>query len=167
VALKNALDESDKKVLTGLEGMKKAFNESDREVLSGIEEMKETINKSDREVLSGLERVENALEKSNKGNFVVIISAAILFLICFLLALLRKRLFEKAESVENQYWPKEMNLIADMYLRKKNGDQSRGCPFCNVEVRGKNYVAHLRKCKTSPLYDKTVEEAKEILKENQ
>jgi hypothetical protein len=169
-AIQNAIGESDQKVLTGLDELGKNLNESDQEVLAGIEEMKETLNKSDQEVLSGLERVEDAFKKSDKGNIIALVSAIALFPVFFLIALLfffRKRLFGKAESVEeDQCWPKGLSLIADMYLNKKNGDQTRKCPFCNSDVRGKNYVAHLRKCETSPLKGKSVEEAKEILKAN-
>jgi hypothetical protein len=170
-AIQNAIGESDQKVLTGLDELGKNLDESDRKVLTGIEEMKETINKSDQEVLTGLGRIEeelSALDKILKSNaFFTIASTLISLLVFFLILLLflfRKRLFGKAESSEVEYWPEAMNLVADMYLNKKNGDQKKKCPFCNAEVRGKNYVAHLRRCENSFLHGKSAEEAKETLK---
>jgi hypothetical protein len=155
LAIQDALDESDQKVLTGLEELEKNLNKSDQEVLAGLEEIGKTFEESDRAVLSGIKE----MKKTVIFSFIFLV---LFFLIVFFF-IFRKAFFVKKESAE-EYWPKELSLIADMYLNKKNGDQSRGCPFCNADVRGKNYVAHLRRCENSFLHGKSAEEAKETLK---
>ena len=61
-------------------------------------------------------------------------------------------------------WSYQLYDIAVMYLNKLNGDEVKKCPFCEVDVSGKKYVAHLRKkCERSPFFGRTVKEVKEIL----
>ncbi|MFA6306370.1 MAG: hypothetical protein WCV70_00945 [Patescibacteria group bacterium] len=98
----------------------------------------------------------------NKYGFYFIVVGIIgLCSILGLLIWILRKFFIKAKLV----WPRELSEIAEMFLEKLNGKDVKNCPFCGMEVGGKNYVGHLRRCVKSPLFEKDADETKTILME--